>query len=85
MGNDKANKDMTDQKRDRETGDWVSDLKPGATTEAKVDKSVEDTFPASDPAQKSGPTGFIAPGGEDLAKATDKGKAKAGTISGGKP
>jgi hypothetical protein len=58
-------KDRTDQKRDRETGDWVSDLKPGATTEAKVDKAVEDTFPASDPAQKSGTTGFISPDGKD--------------------
>ena len=44
--------DRTDQKRDEETGHWVSDLRPGATPEAKVDKAVEDTFPASDPAHK---------------------------------
>ena len=61
-------KDKTDQKRDRETGDWVSDLKPGATDNAKVEKGLEDTFPASGPVQKTGTTGFISPdgGGEDL-------------------
>jgi hypothetical protein len=78
--------DKTDQKRDRETGDWVSDLKPGAGREAKADKAVEDTFPASDPANmNSGTTGFIAPGGKDLGKATDQGSGEAGTRSGGKP
>jgi ElaB/YqjD/DUF883 family membrane-anchored ribosome-binding protein len=66
-------KDTTHQKRDRETGDWVSDLKPGATTEAKVDKGVEDTFPASDPAPKPVPTGFISPDGADTARATNNG------------
>jgi hypothetical protein len=60
--------DKTHQKRDRETGDWVSDLKPGATTEAKVDKGVEDTFPASDPAPKPVATGFISPDGKDTAR-----------------
>ncbi|WP_043840374.1 hypothetical protein [Muricoccus aerilatus] len=60
-------KDKTDQKRDEETGHWVSDLRPGATPEAKVDKAVEDTFPASDPAHKSGVTGFISPDGTDTA------------------
>lgn len=60
--------DRTDQKRDKETGHWVSDLKPGATAEAKVDKGVEDTFPASDPATKSGTTGFITPDGTDTAQ-----------------
>ena len=57
--------DRTDQKRDEETGHWVSDLKPGATHEAKIDKGVEDTFPASDPVQKTGVTGFISPDGTD--------------------
>jgi ElaB/YqjD/DUF883 family membrane-anchored ribosome-binding protein len=65
--------DRTDQKRDRETGHWVSDLKPGATTEAKVDKGVEDTFPASDPAPKPAVTGFISPDGEDTARKADDG------------
>jgi ElaB/YqjD/DUF883 family membrane-anchored ribosome-binding protein len=65
--------DKTHQERDRETGDWVSDLKPGATTEAKVDKGVEDTFPASDPAPKPVATGFISPDGEDTARATGSG------------
>lgn len=60
-------KDRTDQKRDEETGHWVSDLKPGATHEAKVDKGVEDTFPASDPVHKGGATGFISPDGKDTA------------------
>ncbi|WP_140886509.1 hypothetical protein [Muricoccus nepalensis] len=60
-------KDRTDQKRDEETGHWVSDLKPGATHEAKVDKGVEDTFPASDPVQKAGATGFITSDGTDTA------------------
>lgn len=78
-------KDKTDQKRDHETGAWVSDLKPGAGTEAKVDKGVEDTFPASDPAQKTGTTGFIAPDGKDTAKATDQGQGQPGSKAGGKP
>ena len=78
-------KDKTDQARDHETGDWVSDLKPGATTSAKVDKAVEDTFPASDPAPKSGTTGFITPSGEDTAKSTDQGQGQPGTTAGGKP
>jgi len=60
-------KDRTDQKRDEETGHWVSDLRPGATHEAKVDKGIEDTFPASDPVHKSGATGFIFPDGKDTA------------------
>ncbi|MFC0387618.1 hypothetical protein [Muricoccus vinaceus] len=60
-------KDRTDQKRDEETGHWVSDLKTGATAEAKVDKGVEDTFPASDPVHKGGATGFISPDGKDTA------------------
>lgn len=60
-------KDRTDQKRDEETGHWVSDLRPGATHEAKVDKGVEDTFPASDPVHRGGTTGFIAPDGTDTA------------------
>jgi hypothetical protein len=64
-------KDKTHQKRDHETGDWVSDLKPGATTEAKLDKGVEDTFPASDPAPKPFATGFISPDGEDTARPAD--------------
>jgi hypothetical protein len=59
--------DRTDQKRDEETGHWVSDLRPGATHEAKVDKGVEDTFPASDPVHKGGATGFISPDGTDTA------------------
>lgn len=75
----------TDQKQDKETGDWISDLKPGATTDAKVDKGVEDTFPASDPATKTGTTGFISPDGEDTAKSTDQGKGQPGTTAGGKP
>jgi hypothetical protein len=58
----------TDQKRDHETGHWVSDLQPGATADAKLDKGVEDTFPASDPAPKSGATGFITPDGRDTAR-----------------
>ena len=78
-------KDKTDQKRDAETGDWVSDLKPGATASAKVDKAVEDTFPASDPTHKPVATGFISPGGHDHAAATDKGAGKPGTEAGGKP
>ncbi|TPG49307.1 hypothetical protein EAH89_21600 [Roseomonas nepalensis] len=61
------NQDRTDQKRDEETGHWVSDLKPGATHEAKLDKGVEDTFPASDPVHKGGATGFISPDGRDTA------------------
>jgi len=73
--------DKTDPKRDKETGDWVSDLKPGAGREAKVDKGMEDTFPASDPAPKHDSTGFIAPDGADSAK----GEGKPGTPSGGKP
>ena len=60
-------RDRTDQKRDEETGHWVSDLRPGATHEAKVDKGVEDTFPASDPVHKGGATGFIFPDGKDTA------------------
>ena len=75
-------KDKTDQKRDRETGDWVSDLKPGATGNAKVEKGLEDTFPASDPAHPTGTTGFIAPDGEDHGKAAE---GEPGTPSGGKP
>ena len=59
--------DRTDQKRDEETGHWISDLRPGATHEAKLDKGVEDTFPASDPAHKGGATGFIFPDGRDTA------------------
>lgn len=59
--------DRTDQKRDEETGHWVSDLRPGATHEAKLDKAVEDTFPASDPVHKGGVTGFISPDGKDTA------------------
>lgn len=78
-------KDKTDQARDHETGDWVSDLKPGATTSAKVDKAVEDTFPASDPAPKASTTGFITPSGEDTAKSTDQGQGQPGTTAGGKP
>ena len=78
-------KDKTDQKRDSETGDWVSDLKPGAGTEAKVDKGVEDTFPASDPAPKTGTTGFISPSGHDTGAKADQGKDTPGTTSGGKP
>jgi hypothetical protein len=65
-------KDKTHQKRDRETGDWVSDLNPGATAEAKLDKGVEDTFPASDPAPKPVATSFISPDGEDTAQSADK-------------
>jgi ElaB/YqjD/DUF883 family membrane-anchored ribosome-binding protein len=65
--------DKNHQKRDRETGDWVSDLKPGATADAKVDKGVEDTFPASDPAPKPVATGFISPDGADTARATSNG------------
>ncbi|WP_198383780.1 hypothetical protein [Roseomonas sp. KE2513] len=61
------NQDRTDQKRDEETGHWVSDLHAGATSEAKVDKGVEDTFPASDPVHKGGATGFISPDGTDTA------------------
>lgn len=61
------NQDRTDQKRDEETGHWVSDLRPGATHEAKLDKGVEDTFPASDPVHKGGATGFISPDGRDTA------------------
>jgi ElaB/YqjD/DUF883 family membrane-anchored ribosome-binding protein len=68
-----VDKDRTHQNQDRETGDWVSDLKPGATTEAKVDKGVEDTFPASDPAPKPVATGFISPGGEDTAQPANSG------------
>ena len=30
----------TDEKQDKETGDWISDLKPGASTDTKVDKLV---------------------------------------------
>jgi hypothetical protein len=79
-------KDRTDQKRDQETNSWVSDLKPGAGSQAKADKAVEDTFPASDPANmNTGTTGFIAPDGEDLGKKTDEGGGEAGTRSGGKP
>jgi hypothetical protein len=63
--------DKTDQRRDHETGDWVSDLKPGATTESKVDKGVEDTFPASDPTMTMGATGFISPDGEDTAQSAN--------------
>ncbi|WP_424134303.1 hypothetical protein [Roseomonas chloroacetimidivorans] len=78
-------KNRTDQKRD-ETGEWVSDLNPGATSSAKQDKAVEDTFPASDPANmNTGATGFIAPDGEDLGKAADQGSGEAGAVSGGKP
>lgn len=60
-------KDRRDQRRDEETGHWVSDLRPGATHEAKVDKGIEDTFPASDPVHRSGATGFISPDGRDTA------------------
>ncbi|MBP0494434.1 hypothetical protein [Roseomonas indoligenes] len=77
--------DKTDQKRDHETGAWVSDLKPGATNSAKLDKAVEDTFPASDPAPKTGTTGFIEPDGTDTAKSTDQGQGQPGTTAGGKP
>ena len=75
----------TSQKRDRENGDWVSDLKPNATPEAKMEKKLEDTFPASDPAHESGTTGFIAPNGEDLGQKADKGDGFPGTLGGGKP
>ena len=51
-------KDKTDQKREAD-GHWVSDLKPGSTEGAKQDKRSEDSFPASDPAVKSGTTGFV--------------------------
>ena len=78
-------KDKTDQKRDQETGDWVSDLKPGATTEAKMDKGVEDTFPASDPVPKTGATGFISPDGEDTARSTPPGLESPGTVTGQNP
>ncbi|HEY8611788.1 MAG TPA: hypothetical protein VIL69_10920 [Roseomonas sp.] len=75
-----------DQKQDPETGDWVSDLKPGASTDRKADKAVEDTFPASDPANmNTGTTGFITPSGKDLGEAADRGGGEAGTVSGGKP
>ena len=75
-----------DDKRDPETGDWISDLKPGASDEAKSDKAVEDTFPASDPPNATGAvTGFITPEGEDLGEKTDEGGGKPGTASGGKP
>jgi len=78
--------DKTDQKRDHETGAWVSDLKPDATQNAKVEKALEDTFPASDPATKSGTTGFIAPGGHDSAAGSaEKGEGTPGSPSGGKP
>lgn len=65
--------DKTDQKRDAD-GHWVSDLKPGASQAAKQDKRLEDTFPASDPAVKSGTTGFVAPDGTEL---TTEGPGKA--------
>jgi hypothetical protein len=74
--------DRTDQKRDRETGHWVSDLKPGATTEAKVDKSVEDTFPASDPVHKAGETGFIAAEGVDTAQRQPAASGRSGAAAG---
>lgn len=75
-----------DDKRDPETGDWISDLKPGATDEAKSDKAVADTFPASDPPNLTGAvTGFITPEGEDLGEKAAEGDGKAGTPSGGKP
>ncbi|WP_338663490.1 hypothetical protein VQH23_25485 [Pararoseomonas sp. SCSIO 73927] len=77
--------DKTDQKRDHETGHWVSDLKPDATPNAKVEKALEDTFPASDPAVKSGTTGFISPEGEDTGASTEKGEGGPGSPSGGKP
>ena len=70
---DKMDKNQTDQKQDKETGDWVSELKPGATPSAKLDKANEDSFPASDPAVKSGTTGFIAPSGHDTGKEKAKG------------
>jgi ElaB/YqjD/DUF883 family membrane-anchored ribosome-binding protein len=73
-------KDKTHQKRDHETGDWVSDLKPGATTEAKLDKGVEDTFPASDPAPKPFATGFISPDGEDTAGPADNGSESSSAV-----
>jgi hypothetical protein len=72
-------KSKTHQKRDHETGDWVSDLKPGATTEAMVDKGIEDTFPASDPAPKPVATGFISPGGEDTAWPANSGSDNSST------
>ena len=76
----------TSEKQDPETGDWISDLKPGASDDAKADKAVEDTFPASDsPNNSGGTTGFITPSGEDLGESTDKGEGEAGTTSGGKP
>lgn len=77
-------KDRTDQRRDEETGHWVSDLKPGATHEAKVDKGVEDTFPASDPVQKAGATGFISPDGTDTAVHGSLGKQAAAGTAGAK-
>lgn len=76
----------TSEKQDPETGDWISDLEPGASKDAKADKAVEDTFPASDsPNMTGGATGFITPSGEDLGEKADTGDGKAGTISGGKP
>ncbi|MBP0447100.1 hypothetical protein J8J14_20190 [Roseomonas sp. SSH11] len=79
-------RDTTDQKHDKETNSWVSDIKPGAGAQAKADKAVEDTFPASDPANmNTGTTGFITPGGEDLGDKTDKGVGETGIVSTEKP
>jgi hypothetical protein len=85
MASDKLN-----EKQDPETGDWISDLEPGASTDTKADKAAEDTFPASDPANAgAGTTGFIAPDGQDHGEAhgkdADEGSGEAGTVSGGKP
>lgn len=67
-----------DERRDLETGQWVSDLEAGASTEAKVDKAIKDTFPASDPVQETGVTGFILPDGEDTAEGTGERAAEVG-------
>lgn len=70
------NKDRTHQHRDAD-GNWTSELKPGATQTAKQDKRLEDTFPASDPAVKSGITGFVPVPDETEAAVEGPGKAAA--------
>ncbi|WP_426958531.1 hypothetical protein [Muricoccus radiodurans] len=58
---DRVNKpDGTDMRQPRQGAEYVSDLKPGAGTDAKLDKEVKDTFPASDPISPKVITGFVA-------------------------
>lgn len=56
---DRVHKPGEDSK-DRQTGEYVSDLTHGASADAKLEKELKDTFPASDPVAPKVITGFVA-------------------------